>query len=68
MKRAVKKPAVMIRYKSGEFGIKITTPTRTDVDRIRRLPGRFMTASGKKCPGDLHTGIREAAAKARNNK
>jgi SWI/SNF-related matrix-associated actin-dependent regulator 1 of chromatin subfamily A len=47
MKRAVKKHAVMIRYKSGEFGIKVTTQSTTDTSRVRRLPGRKRDPKGR---------------------
>ena len=53
----------MIRYKSGDFGIKITTQTRTDVDRVRRLPGRKRDPQGRFWTCPLNVGAIEKLRK-----
>jgi len=48
----MKKQAKMIRYTSGEFGIKIITLSRTDEIKVRTLEGRKRSSQGQywTCP------------------
>ncbi len=61
--KRVRKHAVMIRYKSGEFGVRITTQSKTDESRIRGLIGKKRDPKGRfwTCPLNV-----ESVEKIRN--